>query len=208
MGKLSAQNQMIIAIAVIVVLAVAVVFFAILPQFRQASEVDAQIQTEQANLTAAQALLDRRQSAKAQSAANEVELMRIANSIPDSPQLPSVIIELQDVANAAGLEFPQITVGGIADGPAAADGTPAGYSVLPITVSLKGDWSDVIEYQHRINKLERGVRVVSSTFNYVPGTEDTRSAIQAALSLEVYMMAPAASGSQAPVAPAAEEPAQ
>jgi len=193
MGKLSAQNQMIIAVAVIVVLAAAATFFLIVPLFQQASAIDADIQTEQTNLVTAQALLARRQSAKAQSAANEVELMRIANSIPDTPQLPSVIIELQDVANAAGLEFPQITVSGLAEGPAAADGTPAGYHVLPLTISVKGDWSDIVDYYHRIDKIERGTRVTSTSFSYIPETPDQRAAVQASISLQVYVMAPAAS---------------
>jgi len=193
MGKLSAQNQMLIAIALIVVIAVATVFLAIMPLFREASAVDAEIQTEQTNLVTAQALVARRQSAKAQSAANEVELMRIANRMPDSPQLPSVIIELQDVANAAGLEFPQITVAGLADGPAAADGTPAGYHVLPLTISVRGDWSDIVDYYHRIDKLERGTRVTTTSFTYIPETPEVRAMIQAVISMEVYVMAPAAS---------------
>ncbi|MDZ4166229.1 MAG: type 4a pilus biogenesis protein PilO [Coriobacteriia bacterium] len=200
MGRLSAQNQMIIAIAIIVVLAAVAVFLGIMPLFSEASEIDVQIATEQSNLSTAQALVARRQSAKAQSAANEVELMRIANSVPDSPQLPSVIIELQDVANASGLEFPQINVGAVNQGPAAPDGTPAGYHVLPITISLRGDWSDLIEYQHRITKLERGVRVTSSTFAYVPGTETTPAMVQGTIVLEVYMMVPAAGTT--PTAPA------
>lgn len=204
MGKLSAQNQMIIAIAVIVVLAAAATFFLIVPQFQQASAIDAEIQTEQSNLVTAQALVARRQSAKAQSAANEVELMRIANRIPDAPQLPSVIIELQDVANAAGLEFPQINVSAIGEGPTTADGTPAGYHVVPLTVSVRGDWSDVVDYYHRIDKLERGVRVTTTSFSYLPKTEEQRAMIQAAISLEVYVMAPAASAPSA--APAESAP--
>jgi Tfp pilus assembly protein PilO len=197
---------MIIAIAVIVAIAAAVVFLGIMPLFGDASEIDQQIATEQSNLTTAQALVARRQSAKAQSAANEVELMRIANRIPDSPQLPSIIIELQDVANATGLEFPQVSVGPVAPGPPAADGTPADYHVLSISVTLRGDWIDVVEYHHRINRLDRGVRVVSSTFTYVPGTETAKSAIQSGVGLEVYMMAPAASSAQA--APAEATPSQ
>jgi hypothetical protein len=112
------------------------------------------------------------------------------------------------MANLTGLDFPQISVGQLADGPAAADGTAAGYSVLTVTVQLRGDWVDVIEYHHRINKLDRGVRVTNTTLAYVPETEDSKAAVQATIVLEVYVMAPAASATQATPAEApAEAPA-
>ncbi len=199
MGRLSATNQLIIAIALVVIVAVAAVLLGIMPKFQQTTEIMTQIETEQANLVTAQALVARRQSAKAQSAANEVELLRIANQIPDSPQLPSVIIDLQDVANETGLAFPQFSVGGLSDGPAAEDGTPGGYSILPVNLTLRGDWTDVIEYNHRLNELDRAVRVKNTSFGYNAGSEDEDPYITVTMSLEVYVME-AASGSMAPTA--------
>ncbi len=187
MGRLSARNQMLIAGAVIVVLAIAFVFLGILPLFEQASDIDTQIAAERTNLSTAQALLARRQSAKAQSASNEVELMRIANTIPDTPQLPSVIIELQRVANEAGLEFATLNVSDLTAGPAAEDGTSP-YSVLQLTAVLNGAWSDMIEYLHRIDDLQRGVRVASVDFSRNEGEEGEDPYIQANVTLEVYVM--------------------
>lgn len=189
MASLSARNQLVIAIVVLVLAAAAVAAFLVLPQFTQASEVDAQIDAERANLAAARALVERRQSAKAQSAQNEVELMRIANQIPDAPQLPSVIIDLQDVANASGLEFPQITVGEMAPGKDEQGQETDAYSALPITLVLRGEWADLIEYYRKIDKLDRGVRITSSSFTYVPETDTSEAYVQANIVLEVYVMA-------------------
>lgn len=199
MASLSARNQLVIAVVVLVLAAVAATVFVVVPQFTQASEVDAQIEAERANLAAAKALVERRQSAKAQSAQNEVELMRIANQIPDAPQLPSVIIDLQDVANASGLEFPQITVGDMTPGKDAQGQETAAYSALPITLVLRGEWADLIEYYRKIDKLDRGVRITSSSFTYVPETDTSDAYVQANIVLEVYVMAassepPASSG--------------
>lgn len=181
---------MLIAGAVIVVLALLFVFLGILPLFQEASDVDAQIATEETNLQTAQALVARRQSAKAQSAANEVELMRIANRIPDSPQLPSVIIELQDLANDSNLLFSSLTVSGLSAAAAEGTATPA-YSRLPFTLVVKGDWADVTEYLHDVMTMERGMRVVSVTFNRIAKTETDPAMMQANVSAEVYVMAPA-----------------
>lgn len=187
MGRLTAQVQMYIAIAVVAVIALAVVFLGIMPQFQEAATVGEQILTEQSNLSAAQALLARRQSAKAQSAANEVELMRIANQIPDSPQLPSVIIEMQDVANASGVDLQSISPGDLSIA-MDADGQPQEFSVVPVSLVVRGQWVELIDYVGRIAKLERGVRLVDSSYSYVEATEVEPAFVEASVNLEVYVM--------------------
>lgn len=190
MKRLSAQNQMYVAIAIVLVLSLAFVFFGILPNFQEAKTLDGEIATEQQNLTTAQALVARRQSAKAQSAGNEVELMRIANQVPDSPQLPSLIIELQDVANAAGVQLPQMSFGDIAPPKPAADGSIPAYNMLSISLVFSGEWAEVIDFTRRLNALDRGVRIVSSS--YAPVASETGSTrITGSATIEVYMMAAA-----------------
>ncbi|MDO8848586.1 MAG: type 4a pilus biogenesis protein PilO [Coriobacteriia bacterium] len=189
MGRLSAQNQMYIAIAVITVVALAIVFLVIVPLFQEATGVDATIQTEEGNLAAAEALLARRQSAKAQSAADEVELMRIANEIPESPQLPSVIIELQDVANASGVDLIALKPEDLQAGNAETEGGVSDYSAVPITLTLEGDWAEYIDLFRRIEALDRGVRVVTTTFSYVPETDTAPAYVAATIGIEVYVMA-------------------
>lgn len=206
MNRLSVQVQMYILIAVVVLLSLGVVLLVIMPMVQEASDLEAKIAAEQANLATAQALVARRQSAKAQSAANEVELMRIANQVPDSPQLPGVIIEVQDVANAAGVELPQISIGDVSPAAAGADGVVPAFSVLQITVRYGGDWPDVIDFDRRLRSLNRGVRVVSTRLSYVPETEEEDAFVDATSILEVYTMsataaAPAAAPVPAPTTP-------
>ena len=191
MKRLTAQMQMYLAIAVVAVLTLAAVFFGILPLLQETATLDAQIETEQSAVAAAQALVDRRQSAKAQSAANEVELMRISNQIPDSPQLPAVIIEVQDVANAAGVELPQLGVGDVVPAAALADGTIPAYSELELTITVRGDWAEIIDFCRRLNALDRGVRFTTSTFVYIPGDPDAglEDYVEGQATLEVYTMA-------------------
>lgn len=191
MKRLTAQMQMYVAIAVVAVLTLAAVFFGILPLLQEAASLDAQIETEQSAVAAAQALVARRQSAKAQSAANEVELMRISNQIPDSPQLPAVIIEVQDVANAAGVELPQLEVGDVVPAAALADGTIPAYSELELTIIIRGDWAEIIDFCRRLNALDRGVRFTTSTFVYIPGDAeaDVEGYVEGSATLEVYTMA-------------------
>lgn len=201
MGKLSAQMQMYIAIAVLALVTLAATFLLILPKFQEASSIDAEMATANTDLADAQALLARRQSAKAQSAANEVELMRIANQIPDAPQLPSVIIELQDVSNLAGVVLDQLTPSDPVQGPSNPDGSPASYSAVSIPLVVHGDWREIIDYLNRLRALDRGVRVTEVSVTQIPATEDTAAYVEANITLEVYVMGAVAVSTTPPASP-------
>ncbi len=85
MNRLSARNQLIIAIAVLVVATVAVVLLAISPQLGKAKTIDQEIAAVRDDIAAQQAVVARRTSAKARAAANQVELLRIATRSPRDP---------------------------------------------------------------------------------------------------------------------------
>ncbi|MHB1341640.1 MAG: type IV pilus inner membrane component PilO [Coriobacteriia bacterium] len=187
MNRLSARNQLILAIVAIVLIAVAVVFLAIMPAFERATMLNGQISQAQSEIQAEKAVLARRQSAKAQSADNQVALLKLANQVPESPELPTLIVDLQDTANAAGLDFVQLQPGEME--PAVdVSGLPAGYSTLGITMSVRGEWADQIEFLRKIDKLSRGVRVTSVGYSYEPETDETDPAVVATIEIEVYTM--------------------
>lgn len=204
MNRLSAQNQLIIGVAVIVAVTVAAVFVAILPQFDRAKRIDGEIAQLESDIQSQRAVVARRMSAKQQAAAAQVEMLRIANQVPEAPELPTLIVNLQDAANAAGLTFAQIQPG---------EPTPAvdqankqlGYTKIPISVMVQGAWVDHIDYLRRIAKLERGVRITDASYSYVPPTDTEAAYVEGVIKLEVYTMSivqPSTSGASAqPSAP-------
>lgn len=190
MGRLSAKNQLYIGIALLVVISVAAVFLLILPVYQEAASLGSQISAEKTNLATAQALLARRQSAKAQAASNEVDLMRVANQVPDSPQLPSVIIEIQDLANAADLSLETIApteMKPMLD----ANGAELGYSEVPMDLSLRGEWDQMISFFQALAGLDRGVRIKTVDVTYVAGDAETKPYMDAKVGIAVYVMAAA-----------------
>ncbi len=194
MNKLSSINQMIIAGVLILLVTVAVVAFGIMPLLQEASDIDTQMAEADTQMQTAEALVQRRLDAKARAAENEVALMQIANQLPESPELPSVIIELQDTANATGLDFVQITPAPLED---SEDGT---YTIGSLVVVLHGEWADIIEYTRKIDKLSRGVRTTLGSFERVEETDEaglTTSYISAQMTLEVYVMGSTATASSA-----------
>lgn len=189
MNRLSARNQLIIAVALIAVAAVAFVVLGILPLFQESGDLDGRLSQAQADLQSAKTLIQRRQGAKAQAAANQVDLMKLANRVPDSPQLPTLIIQLQDAANAAGLEFAQISPGSVEPGEEVAQGAEPDFSKVPIAIVLRGDWADIIEFTRKLDGMERAIRITGSMFKNVPEGEDTERYVEANITIEVYVMA-------------------
>jgi len=188
MNRLSAQTQMILAIVVIVVVAAAAVVLGIVPQFQKSAELDDKIVQAELDLQSARTLVQRRQAAKAESAANQVELMKLANRVPDSPQLPTVIIQLQDAANAAGLEFAQIAPQSVEPGEEVAAGQEPAFSKVPISVVLRGDWADIIEFTRKLDTMERAIRLTATNFKNIPATETEDRYVEANITLEIYVM--------------------
>jgi len=178
---------MIVAAVLVVLVVVGALFFGILPEFDKAKQLDTQIQELDSQINTAKLLVSRRQSAKAQAAQTEVDLIKIANQVPESPELPSLIINLQDTANAAGLEFiqitPQVPTPILDQG-----GQPAGYTSIAIDVKVEGQWADMIDYVGRLSRYTRGVRVKTAQFSTVPGSETTERYVEGRISLVVYTM--------------------
>lgn len=151
--KLTSMQKMLAVIALLVVVAIAVVALLIVPKFTELAELDAQQTAAEQELQATVAQLQRLQEAKANAAVTQSELLRLANEFPENPELPSLIIELQDTANASGLTFMRISP--------AEPVAPAGaqYTELPITVNVQGYWADIVDYMRRLNQMTRAIRM-------------------------------------------------
>lgn len=188
--KLSPRDQLIIAIVAIVLVTGVAIFMLVVPQFGRLKQLDTDIAKADQEIQQAQALLNRRQGAKSQAAYTQAQLIRLANELPDAPELPSLIIELQDTANESGLEFSRI----IPETPK----VDTGYSTLGLALNMRGEWSDIIEFSRRVSRLRRQVRVTSVTLVPVQGAaseedtttdEDAPQLVDATLRVEAYMLA-------------------
>lgn len=185
--KLSPRDQLIVAIAAIVVAAVAVVVLVVMPRFRAVGQVKADIKVAEDQIAQARALLARRQGAKAGAAGTQAQLMRLANEFPDAPQLPALIIELQDVANDSGLDFASLQ----SDRPAVREG----FAALPLSLQVSGEWADIIEFLRKLDKMTRRVRVLNLTVSPEAVSEEATGAPMienVSISLEAFIMLPPA----------------
>jgi Tfp pilus assembly protein PilO len=194
--RLSPRDQDIVGAVLIVLFAGAFFMLLIQPRFDEVSDLEAELETIEQDKLTAEALLARRQEAKNAAAETQVRLLDIASGFPESPELPALIIELQDRANAVEIDFIQVS-----------PGMPGAHgslevSVMPINVTIAGTWRQLIDYVEQLADLRREVRITNFAIGAVPpeaedaeadatetvDPEDEIYTVSVQVSLEVYMM--------------------
>jgi Tfp pilus assembly protein PilO len=74
------------------------------------------------------------------------DLFALAKAMPDEEDMPGVILEMNSVASAAGIEFVSIA-------PQMPTPTATGYRVLPIALKFEGNYYDLTDFLFRLRNL-------------------------------------------------------
>ncbi|MBE0476014.1 MAG: type 4a pilus biogenesis protein PilO [Coriobacteriia bacterium] len=202
--KLSHRDQLLVIVVVVVLLAVAAVFLLILPQRKELARLSGEIRQAEAEITEARGLLSRRQEAKKEAVGTEAELLKLGNAVPESPELPSLIIELQDAANDSGLDFRRIA-------PDTSLVEQEGYGVAAVKLKMSGRWADFVHFFQKLQKLNRQLRIVDiivtpkGTAKEGDAAQDDEQVLEANVTIEVYTMGKTAAEPAVPSAPTATQ---
>lgn len=198
--KIGPREQIIVSAVAIVVVILAVAAFLVWPQFQRNAGLDAEIAKAKAEVEGSKALLATREASKDRAAETDARWLRLANLMPEGPDLPSLIVELQDAAFASGVQLVSVKP----DAPKSG----ATYYTIPIEVQVIGTWADSVDFLQRIMKLNRGVRIVESLSKRTDNSEQAARenetipdyAELTTIKLEGYMM-PASTGTTSTPAP-------
>jgi type IV pilus assembly protein PilO len=199
--KLTSMQKMLGVVAAIVVVLIAAVVLLVVPKFSELAQLDVELQAAKDQVDQTKALLAQLDQARSNAALTQAELLALANQMPENPELPSLLIELQDVSNTAGVRFNRVVVPG---DPAPIAG--AGYIEIPVSVEITGKWADILDYLRRINGMTRAIRVMRVAFpqptTSASTTETVEPDLTSTLDIKAYVMSPPAP--KAPEPPAAQ----
>ncbi len=150
--KLTSAQKFIAIVVGLVLIAALIVFLLVWPQAARLADLQSSIDEAAADAESARILLEQRQAIKARSAETESQLLRLANQLPENPELPTFIIELQDVVNESGLEFARVTP---------SDPVPSeqGYDSISVELVVNGEWPDIVDLLQRLRRITRQVRI-------------------------------------------------
>jgi len=155
----------------------------ILPQFAQLADLQQQKTDAEARSAQAAMVLETLRGAKGRAAVTEAELLKIGTQMPDSPQLPALIMELQDIANTSGVKVSSLSPGQ----PTVAAGGQ--YTEISMSEAVTAEWDDLLDYLKRVDRSTRLLRVTSVSITPPASTNDTSTAAVTALTVSVTMKA-------------------
>lgn len=135
-----------IAGIMIAIVGLAGYFLAVRPKQAEVKKLDEQIATLQTTLDAATKLSQ--PASEEETAANAIrvaDIVELAKAMPDVLDMPSIVLELNSAATAAGVTFSSIT-----------PGTPVagtGFTATPITLAFDGSYYDLTELLFQLRNL-------------------------------------------------------
>lgn len=121
-----------------------------------------------------------------------VDIFRLTKAMPDSADVPGLLLNLSRVASASGVSLQSVK-------PAAAVPLPAGYGALPVSVTVSGTFGHVSSFlaalRHQVSIGPRGGLHVSGRLlvpDEVAFTSGNDRTVSATLSLNafIYGLAP------------------
>ncbi len=155
--NLSPKHHMIAVAAGAFLILVLMVLAGLRPQFSKLSSIGTEQAAELDKLEGANMKLERLDSIRAEAAEIEAARVVLSRRLPGDTELPSLIVELQRVANAAALDFGAVQVSDVV--------SMSGYSEVPFTLTVSGTFYSFIDYLYRLEKMTREVVVDSFTLN-------------------------------------------
>jgi Tfp pilus assembly protein PilO len=150
------RDRLILIGGVVVAVLVVAWMFWVSPERKQATSVHAQVATAQQTLSTAQSQLAAAQGSKAQYASAYSALTGVGKAVPATPEIPSLMYEINQATATHDVTFNSISNSGSAaqSGSATATGTPGGFTPLPISFTFTGTFFDLYHLLGRLQSFE------------------------------------------------------
>ena len=190
----------VVAMALLIVALVA--FFVVLkPKMDAASQLDTEIAELETTVAAASRPKPKVDGQKVE--IDVADLFLLAKAMPDSDDMPGIILELNTIAGASGIRFVSIQ-----PQPQAVAGV---YRTLPITLTFEGNYYDLTDFIYRLRSLVRvddGALTANGrlyTLDQIDlhEAEEGFPSIEAVLIVSAYAFGPASAAPAAPATPPA-----
>jgi type IV pilus assembly protein PilO len=201
---MSSRNVILLGVLGLVVLVVAFYFLLLGPLLENLDQqADARDQ-RQATLAELQAEVARLEEVRRNSPELQRQLLELNKRIPTQPEVETLVVQIEDIAETAGVTQTQIVRGD--PGPPEGGGD---FTVQPITMSFEGTYEELLEFLRLADDLVRLMAVNNVAYQVAEeGTTaapDVEQNLVVEIDAEVYYQPTDVPEGTAPVAPAAPE---
>jgi type IV pilus assembly protein PilO len=138
-----------VLVALVLVVIVAVCWFMVLSPLRaDIATANASIEAERTKLAAAQAKLAQAETTRQEGKLNQARLLELAKMVPDSEEIPSLLLQIQELADQSGIEFISITPGEPVEAGA--------FQIIPLQLEFSGTYFDLSDFVYRAEQMAAG----------------------------------------------------
>ena len=168
----------------LVAFAAVVWFFVLSPIRGDIKTTEDAIEEQQSQLSVAKATLAQAESTRAEGKRNQARLLELAKMIPPAAELPSLLLQIQDLADQSGIDFISISPGE----PAQPEGLD--YMVMPLDLRFSGTFFDVSDFAYRAEQMVAGPgRLLAIRSIGLSGASTQEGAVSPKLSVTLSMSA-------------------
>ena len=153
------RNILILGILVLIVLAVAYYFLLFSPLRQEyLDRYDERVQKEQ-QLAGVEQSVAELENARRNAPEIERQILEYSKRIPEQEEIPTLVVQIEQVAEGAGVTQLLITPGAPAPPPGGGD-----FSVIPLTMSFEGTYENMTDFLLRVRNLSRLVTINELTY--------------------------------------------
>ncbi len=169
--KLKPRDQIIIAVVVILLIVILFFLFGIRPKIASIGNLKKQITSEEDKKKTSQANLSRLEALKKESIEVEAEIIKMGKKMPSEAELPSLVIDIQEIALETGVNIRSITPGQPEE--------VKDYKQIPVNLEIiiLGDNSHTIfiDFLSRLENMPRKILVDGISVDPFKETEQLES---------------------------------
>ncbi|MFP5353158.1 MAG: type 4a pilus biogenesis protein PilO [Actinomycetota bacterium] len=183
---MSPRTRLVLSILGVIVVLIVFFFLFLKPRQDELATVREDIEAEETRTVQLRAELARLQDLQANAPQLQAELAKIRGFVPQDDEVPNFIFLVQDAANAAGVDFVQIT-------PELPKPPPEGAALAEIRISIGagGGYFSIQDFIRRLHALDRAVRIDNLTLTGVEDATTGELTITMTSTARIFFEAPA-----------------
>jgi Tfp pilus assembly protein PilO len=135
----------------VVVLAVLCWFFMLSPLRSDIAAAEQAIEDQRQQIMVAQTALAQAESKREEGRQNQARLLELNKMVPPSVELPSLLLQLQDLADQSGIQLIAVT-----PSQPRAVGENSPYQIVELALQFTGTYFDVSDFAYRAEQMVAG----------------------------------------------------
>jgi type IV pilus assembly protein PilO len=164
------RNILILGLLGIVILVIGFYFLLLSPLLGRLNEQAQARDDKQAQLAQVQQEVNQLEEIRRNSPEIERQLLELSKRIPTQPQIPTFVVQVQEIADASG-----VTQLSVEPGDAAAPAGGGDYQVIPVTMQFNGTYDEMQDFLLRMRNLARLVAVTDVSYCRVNPIDEEHS---------------------------------